>query len=85
MAILETARLIGNLNEYGIKVGQLVINNVLQSDGCRFCTEKMKEQDKYINHIRKKFNGLRTVIAGLRPHEIKGLKALTDLNRQLFN
>ncbi|MBL7184827.1 MAG: ArsA family ATPase [Phycisphaerae bacterium] len=85
MAILETARLIGNLNEYGIKVGQLVINNVLQSDGCRFCREKMKEQDKYINHIRKKFNGLRTVIAGLRPHEIKGLKALTDLNRQLFN
>ena len=52
MAILETERLISNLGKYGIKVRQLVINNVLESDGCRFCREKRQEQDKYINQIK---------------------------------
>jgi len=85
MAILETARLISNLGKYGIKVRQIVINNVVESDGCEFCREKRKEQDKYINLIRGKFNGLKTTIVPSCPHEIKGLKALADFKNQLFN
>jgi arsenite/tail-anchored protein-transporting ATPase len=85
MAVLETARLISNLGEYGIKVRQMVINNVVQSDGCEFCREKRKEQDKYINLIRGKFNVLKATIVPACSHEIKGLKTLTDFKNQLFN
>ena len=85
MAVLETARLISNLGKYGIKVRQMVINNVVQSDGCEFCREKRKEQEKYINLIREKFNGLKTTIIPSCPHEIKGLKTLVDFKNQLFN
>ena len=85
MAILETERLINNLGKYGIKVRQLVINNVLESDGCEFCREKRKEQDRYINLIRGKFNGLKTTVVPLYAHEIKGLMALADFKKQLFN
>jgi len=85
MAILETERLINNLGKYGIKVRQLVINNVLKSDGCEFCREKRKEQDRYINLIRGKFNGLKTTVVPLCPHEINGLRALADFKKQLFN
>jgi arsenite-transporting ATPase len=85
MAVLETARLITNLGKYGIKVRQLVINNVLESDGCKFCREKRKEQDRYIDLIRGKFNELKTVNVPLYPHEVKGLKALADFKYQLFN
>jgi len=85
MAVLETARLISNLGKYGIKVRQMVINNVMKSDGCEFCREKRKEQEKYINLMRGKFNGLKTTIIPSCPHEIKGLKALADFKNQLFN
>jgi arsenite-transporting ATPase len=85
MAILETARLIGNLDKYGIKVRQLVINNVLESDGCNFCRAKRKEQDKYIGCIREKFNGLKATVVAACPHEIKGSGALENFNKQLFN
>ncbi len=85
MAILETERLINSLGKYGIKVRQLVINNVLASDGCEFCRKKRKEQDKYINYIRGKFNGLKATIVSSCPHEVKGLKALADFKNQLFN
>ena len=85
MAVLETARLISNLGKYGIKVRQMVINNVVESDGCEFCREKRKEQDRYINLIRGKFNGLKTTIVFSSPHEIKGLKTLADFKNQLLN
>jgi arsenite-transporting ATPase len=85
MAVLETARLITNLGKYGIKVRQLIINNVLESDGCKFCREKRKEQDRYIDLIRGKFNELKTANVPLYPHEVKGLKALADFKNQLFN
>jgi arsenite-transporting ATPase len=85
MAILETERLISNLGKYGIKVRQLVINNVLESDGCRFCKEKRQEQDKYINQIKDRMNGLRRTVVHSCPHEVKGLKALADFNKQLFS
>ncbi|MFQ6002653.1 MAG: ArsA family ATPase [Candidatus Zixiibacteriota bacterium] len=85
MAILETQRLINSLGKYGIKVKQLVINNVLDSNGCKFCREKRKEQDKYINQIRMKFNGLKTTIIPSHPREIKGIKALANFKEHLFN
>ena len=84
MAILETERLISSLGKYGIKVRQLLINNVLESVGCKFCTEKRKEQDKYINQIRKNFNGLETTIIPSQPREIQGLAALASLKKLLF-
>ena len=85
MAVLETARLISNLGEYGIKVRQLVINNVVESDGCKFCREKRKEQDGYINLIKEKFGDLKTTVVSAFSHEIKGLKTLADFKNQLFN
>ena len=85
MAVLETARLISNLGKFGIKVRQMVINNVVESNGCEFCREKRKEQEKYINLIRGKFNGLKTAIVFSYPHEIKGLTTLADFKNQLLN
>jgi arsenite-transporting ATPase len=85
MAILETERLIDSLGKYGIKVRQLVINNVLESDDCGFCREKRKEQQKYMNQIREKFGRLKTTIAPSEPGEIKGQKALENFKEQLFN
>jgi len=85
MAILETERLIDSLGKYGIKVRQLVINNVLESDDCEFCREKRKEQQKYMNQIRGKFGKLKITIAPSEHGEIKGLKALTSFKERLFS
>jgi arsenite-transporting ATPase len=85
MAVSETSRLINNLKNSGIKVRQIVINNVLDPDGSRFCTEKRKEQDIYINLIRKKYKELKPTIVPSSSHEIKGLDKLDEFNTYLFN
>lgn len=84
MAILETERLLSNLSTYGIKVRQLVVNNVLESGDCNFCRERKKEQEKYINQIRKKFSNLKTIIVPLQAREVKGIESLGNFNGLLF-
>ncbi len=86
MAILETERLIEKLMNYGIKVAQLIINNVMESrEKCEFCQVKSKEEQKYINHIKEKFNKLGITIMPLQAEEIKGLEKLNRYKELLFN
>ncbi len=84
MAILETERLISSLSEYGVKVRQLVINNVLKSNNCDFCREKAKEHQRYIGQLSKKFGMLETTCVPSQPREVRGLKALVDFKELLF-
>ncbi|MBI5242771.1 MAG: ArsA family ATPase [Elusimicrobia bacterium] len=85
MAVQETSRLIQSLGEYGVKVKQLVINNVLEPRDCGFCRERHKEQEKYISRIRNRFGNLRTTIAFLQPLEVKGMNALSAFALQLMH
>ena len=84
MAILETERLINNLNKYGIKVRQLAVNNVLELRDCEFCRERSKAQEEYVKQIRRKFSNLKTTIIPLQPCEVKGIEALDKFTKRLF-
>lgn len=84
MAILETERLLNDLNKYGIKVKQLLLNNVLESKDCQFCRERSKAQGEYIKQIRRKFSNLKTTIIPLQPREVKGIEALDKFQEFLF-
>ena len=84
MAILETERLVNKLKNYGIKVRQLVINNVLESQECGFCRAKNIEQEKYVKRIKEKFNGLIITITPLESNEVKGIESLEKFKKRLF-
>ena len=84
MAIAETERLVGDLEGYGIKVKQLVVNNVLESRDCDFCRERSDAQGDYIKQIGKKFGSLKATIIPLQPREVKGVEALEKLRKSLF-
>ena len=84
MAILETERLVNNLSDYGIKVKQLIVNNVMESKDCGFCRERSKAQEEYIKQIRRKFSGLKATILPLQAREVKGIEALDKFSERLF-
>ena len=84
MAISETERLVNNLDDYGIKVKQLLVNNVLESRDCQFCRERSEAQEKHIKQIRRKFNALKTTILPLQVSEVKGIEALDKFSERLF-
>ncbi len=84
MAILETGRLVETLGKYGIKVKQLIVNNILESGDCGFCRERRKGQEGYLDRIKKRFGDSRITIAPLQPGEVKGIDALNNFKELLF-
>ncbi len=85
MAIKETERMVKSLNQYRIKVKQMVINNVIPEEGrCSFCQARREGQDKYIGEIRGKFSDLNITIIPLQPHEVKGTDALKNIGNMFF-
>jgi arsenite-transporting ATPase len=84
MAIKETERLIKSLDQYGMKVRQLVINNVFPECTCHFCRARREGQDKYIREIRDKFSDLKMTITPLQPREVKGIESLRNFEEVLF-
>jgi len=85
MAVKDTERMIKSLAQYGMKVKQMVINNVIPEQvDCHFCQARREEQDKYIGQIREKFSDLEITILLLQPHEIKGIDALKNIGSMVF-
>jgi arsenite-transporting ATPase len=84
MAVLETGRLISSLDSSNLSVRQMIVNNVLQSEGCSFCKERQKGQQKYLEEISETYPKLNKVIMPLFAGEVKGLEKLNQMRTLLF-
>ncbi len=85
MAVRETERLMKSLRGYGIKSRQVIINNVIPSGtGCSFCNSRRQNQEGYIKAIKEKFAEAGITVIPLQPHEIKGVEALTAVEKWIF-
>ncbi|MEK7332371.1 MAG: ArsA family ATPase, partial [Nitrospirota bacterium] len=86
MAIKETERMVKSLNQYNVKVRQMIINNVVPEQvHCPFCQARRKGQDKYIQEITDRFSDLNITIVPLLSHEVKGIDALKSLGAEIFS
>ena len=85
MAVSETGRLISSLDHYHLSVRQIIMNNVMESDGCVFCRERKLSQQKYIEEIGTRYPDLNMVMVPLFANEINGLEKLDQLKTILFN
>ena len=85
MAITETDRLLKDLAASGIIPRQIIVNNVMVSDGCDFCKRRKAGQLHYLNEISEIFKTLNKVQLPMFSEEIKGLAALDKLKSFLFS
>ncbi|MGD8779220.1 MAG: ArsA family ATPase [Ignavibacteria bacterium] len=83
MAVIETERMLANLNENEIKVRQMVINNVFEVRDCSFCSERRVQQQKYINRIKKN-DHIDMTVAYSQPREVRGIESLSNFKEMLF-
>lgn len=76
MSIYETNRLIGSLEKLQVPVKEIIINRVMDSGGCSFCSAKMADQEGPIAEIEDHFSKYDLIKVGLFPNEIRGLEGL---------
>ena len=85
MAVSETGRLISMLRDSNLSVRQIVVNNVMESEGCSFCKERKNAQQKYLEQISITYPNLNRVIVPLFANEIQGMERLNQMRMSLFD
>lgn len=72
------------MDRFGFRVEQLIINNVIKTTDSDFLVTKAGQQRKYIDLIYAKFSHLKIVELPMSPYEIKGLTRLKWIEANLF-
>ncbi len=84
MGVLETEDLIKDLEKSHIPTSHIIINNIFPENKCDFCKSRRKNQEKYINEIKEKFKKFNISNIILQSEEVRGIKNLKNLTKELF-
>ena len=79
MSIYETGRLLGSLENMTIPVRDIIVNRVMESDGCEFCRFIHEDQGKSLTEIEDLFIRYNLIKVPLFPVEIRGIDGLRRL------
>ena len=85
LAIEQLDGIFDEFNEHGLKVEQLVINNVITDTSSEFLCARASQQRNYIDVLIKKYSNLKMVELPMFPHEIKGMGRLEGIQSKLFS
>jgi len=88
MAVNLTMRLLSIFEDYGIPVGHLIVNNVIQSQDaaqCSFLKKKRRAQLKWMSYLREhQRSQLKIIEIPLLPSDVQGLESIHQFARYLF-
>jgi len=86
MGMLETEDLLSDIMNLGIPCSHLIINMIIPSTECGFCSTKRKEQTGYIKEAENNGKYEKHIITKipLLFHEIRGIENLTELSRFMY-
>lgn len=84
MAVSESKRLNFSLNKIGIKVHNLIINNIIPDNkNCEFCSNNRNSQNIYIEKLKQMDTNVNVIGKFRYVSEIKGIDNLIDFSRDL--
>ena len=84
LAVEQLEDIFDELNKYGLKVSQLIINNVVKTSDSDFLSIKARQQKGYLKMIYDRYSDLEIVEIPMHPYEIKGLDRLKEIEKPLF-
>ena len=84
LAVEQLDGVFSQLCRYGLKVEQLIINNVIKVDDSEFLKTKAAQQKKYLNIIHERYADIPIVEVPLFPYELTGWDRLKEVEKILF-
>lgn len=84
LAVEQLEGTFNELNEYGLKVEQLIINNVVKEKDSDFLLTKARQQKNYLEAIYARYSDMEIVELPMFPYELKGLDRLREIEKILF-
>jgi arsenite-transporting ATPase len=84
LAVEQLEGSFAKLNEYGLSVDRIIINNVVRDTGSEFLLTRAKQQQGYIEAIHARYRDMEIVELPMFPYELKGLNRLREIEKLLF-
>jgi len=84
MAIEETKRLVISLYSAGVKVNNMVINNIQSNLDCEFCKARRNHQNRYISMVDTMYPNINRIYMPLFAEDINGMSYLKAFENILF-
>jgi arsenite-transporting ATPase len=84
LAVEQLEGAFDELDGHGLKVGQLIVNNVIKADDSDFLKAKAEQQRRYIDLIYSGYSDIGIVELPLFPYELTGWERLQEVERILF-
>jgi len=84
LAVEQLEDIFRELDRYGLKVKQLIINNVVKTQDSDFWQSKARQQRHYLDALHGKYSDLPITESPLFPYELKGMSRLQEVAKILF-
>ena len=84
LAVEQLESVFVQLCRYGLRVEQLIINNVIKVDDSEFLKTKAAQQKKYLDIIHERYADIPIVEVPLFPYELTGWDRLKEVEKILF-
>jgi len=86
MSVIQTERLLFTFQSFGIKVNNLVVNDIIEAtDGSRFLEERKKMQKIYLEELKNTHGEKMNIIQiPLFPYEVRGIERLREYGSFIF-
>jgi len=85
MAVEETKRLYISLYSAGIRINNMIVNNIQANTDCPFCQSRRNYQNRYINIIDATYPQTNKIYIPLFPNDINGIAQLRTFKDILFS
>jgi len=83
LAIRQLDAVFQELDNCGLRIEQLIINNVIKDESSEFLLAKAEQQREYIKILHDRYTDMKIVEVPMFPHEIKGMERLRSLGNYL--
>ena len=84
LGVRLTERVMAELGENGIEVGDLIINHIVKERDCEFHRMRQEMQQRYIRSLEETYAGINIAKLYLSPYEIKGVERIGEIEKALF-
>ncbi len=84
LAVRQIDGILAELQNYGLRINNLIINQVVEEPDSPFLQSKARMQQTYIAELERKYSSKFTILP-LFPDEIKGTEKLKEVARRLFD
>jgi len=88
LGVSQTERIWNDFDKFGIRIGGVIVNNLIpetSSTAADLLTKRWNVQEKYMNKLETQYADTLLVKLPLQEYEVKGINALKEIGKQLYN